>query len=278
MFKRLLLAYCRGPNHPGKLRLVGWIARWCLPVRGIVLNVCGGLRMRLQVINNPERSLFLTDTYEALTTRFVVSNLAQGSIAAIAGANLGYYALQMARAVGATGRVLGVEPLPANLARCWENICLNPALAPRVVLVSGALGSTGGYLPVVPPPEEHTGLAMLERTGEASLARVRVERFDDLTRVLKFPVPDLMVLDVEGWELEAAAGFGSAQPGILVVENDPRAHARQGRTEVQFLAALQQFGYSLSHLDGRPAQAGDFYPEQTVVAWRPGRMPHWNSP
>ena len=135
MFKPLLLAYCRGPNHPGKLRLIGWLARRVLPARGVVLNVCGGLRMRLGVVNNPERSLFLTDTYEALTTRFVTANLATGSCAAVAGANLGYYALQMARGVGSGGRVLGVEPLPANLAICWDNVRLNPALAPRITLV-----------------------------------------------------------------------------------------------------------------------------------------------
>lgn len=277
MFKRLLLAYCRGPNHPAKLRLVGWLSRWCLPARGIILDVCGGLRMRLQVVNNPERSLFLTDTYEAQTTRFVISNLTSGSSAAIAGANLGYYALQMARAVGSTGCVLGIEPLPGNLARCWENIRLNPELAPQVVLVGAALGSTGGYLPMALPPEEHTGLAMLDRTSTASLVRVRVERFEDLLGALGFPPPNLMVLDVEGWELEAAAGFGSVQPGILVVENDPRAHARHGRTEAQFLARFQQHGYTLSHLDGRPARGGDFFPEQSVVAWLPGRSPHWNA-
>jgi FkbM family methyltransferase len=275
MLKRFLLAYCRGLDHPGKLRLVGWLARWCLPARGIVLNICGGLRMRLQVINNPERSLFLTGTYEARTTRFVISNLATGSFAAVAGANIGYYVLQMARAVGTTGRVLGVEPLPANFARCWENIRLNPELASRVVLYGCALGGTGGYLPMMAPPEENTGAATLDHTITASIARVRVERLDVLVGDLRFPPPDLMVLDIEGWELEAAAGFGSAKPGILVVENDPRAHARHRRTETDFLAALQQLGYALSHFDGRPARAGDFFPEQTIVAWLPDNPPRW---
>lgn len=275
MLKRLLLAYCRGPDHPGKLRLVGWLARWCLPARGIVLNVCSGLQMRLQMINNPERSLFLTDTYEAQTTRFVISNLATGSLAAVAGANIGYYVLQMARAVGTTGRVLGVEPLPANFARCWENIRLNPELAPRIVFCSCALGSIGSYRTIVAPPEENTGAATLDHAITAGLARVRVERFDALVGALGLPPPDLMVLDVEGWELEVAAGFGSAKPGILVVENDPRVHARLRRTETDFLAALQKLGYALSHFNGRPAQAGDFFPEQTMVAWLPGRTPRW---
>jgi hypothetical protein len=109
----------------------------------------------------------------------------------------------------------------------------------------------------------------------ASLARVRVERLDAVVDDLGFPPPDLLVLDIEGWELEAIAGFGSAKPGILVVENDPRAHARHRRTEADFLAALQQLGYALSHLNGRPAQAGDFFPEQSLVAWLPGKTPRW---
>jgi len=275
MLKRLLLAYCRGPNHPGKLRLLGWLARWFLPANGIVLEVCGGLRMRLQIGNNPERSLFLADTYEAQTTRFVISNLVSGANAAVAGANVGYYVLQLARAVGRTGRVLGVEPLPFNFARCWQNVRLNPELEPAVILCCCALGRAGGFLPMAAPDEANTGAASLDPAPSASLARVRVERFDSLLNCLGIPLPDLLILDVEGWELEACAGFGAAKPRLLVVENDPRAHARHGRSEAEFMDALRELGYRLSHLDGTPARAGDFFPEQTLVAWLPGRDPCW---
>lgn len=274
LFTRLFLRYCRSFNHPCKFRLIALVGRWLLPSRGLVVSLAEGFAMRLQVFDHLERCLVVRGDYEPMTSAFVRKNVRPGSIAAVAGANIGYYPLLLARAVGPTGRVLGVEPFPGNLARCEHNLQLNPALAGPIVLFSGALGRRSDYVRIPAPPAEHSGLAHLSREATEG-AYVKVERFTDLTERLLPRRPDLMILDVEGWETEALAGMAAARPEILVIEYDRRHIQSRGLTTEAYFAALHTLGYSLSHFDGSPARPDDNYPEQTLIGHQPEASPVW---
>jgi FkbM family methyltransferase len=271
---RFFLRYCQGMGHPGKFRLIALAGRWVLPARGIVVTLAEGFDMRLQVFNHLERCLVVRGDYEPLTTRFVRANVRPGDITAVAGANIGYYPLLLAAAAGPSGRVLGVEPFPGNMDCCQKNLELNPGLAGSITLFAGAIGRQPDYVRIAAPPADHTGLAQLQAGADHGMF-VRVERFEDLVARLLPRRPDLMILDVEGWESEALAGFGHARPGLLLIENDLRHHAEHGISEAGYFELLSHFGYNLAHFDGRPARPGDFYPEQTVVAWQPDVAPVW---
>jgi len=271
---RLFLCYCRGFAHPTKFRLITYISRWLLPKRGVVVTLAEGFDMRLQTVDHLERCLVVRGDYEPRTTRFIRANLSPGDVAAVAGANIGYYPLLLARAVGDTGRVLGVEPFPGNIVRCQDNLRLNPSLARSITLFAGALGRKSDCLCISSPPAEHSGLAQLSEDSSGGLF-VKIEPLETITTRLLPRRPDLMLLDVEGWETEALAGFGAARPNILVIENDARHLATRRLTETDFFQTLTDLAYTLTHLDGRPASPGDFFPEQTLVAYQPGISPRW---
>jgi FkbM family methyltransferase len=271
---RLFLRYCRGMAHPCKFRLIALAGRWVLPAQGMIVTLAEGFDMRLQVMNHLERCLVVRGDYEPLTTRFVRANVRPGDVTAVAGANIGYYPLLLAAAAGPTGRVLGIEPFPGNMDSCQRNLELNPGLAGSITLFAGAIGRQPDMVRLAAPPADHTGLAQL-RTDTDNGMFVRVERFADLAARLLPRRPDLMVLDIEGWEAEALAGFGPARPDLLLIENDPRHQAERGLTEAGYFELLARLRYSLAHFDGRPARPGDFYPEQTLVAWQPGVSPVW---
>lgn len=271
---RLFLRYCRGIGHPCKFRLIALIGRWMLPSRGIVVTLAEGFDMRLQVFNHLERCLVVRGDYEPLTSRFVRANVRPGSITAVAGANIGYYPLLLAAAAGPSGRVLGIEPFPGNMDSCQMNLELNPGLSGSITLFAGAIGRQADYVRIAAPPAEHTGLAHLQAGADNGMF-VRVERFEDLVARLLPRRPNLMILDIEGWESEALAGFGNARPGLLLIENDPIHLAEHGLPETGYFELLSSLGYNLAHFDGRPAKPGNFYPEQTVVAWQPDVTPVW---
>ncbi len=274
VFTRLFLRYCRSFNHPCKFRLIALAGRWLLPSRGLIVSLAEGFAMRLQVFDHIERCLVVRGDYEPMTSMFVRKNLRPGSVAAVAGANIGYYPLLLAHAVGATGCVLGVEPFPGNLARCEHNLQLNPTLAGSIVLFAGALGRRPDCLRISAPPSAHSGLAQLQQDA-AEGTYVKVERFADLVERLLPRRPDLMILDVEGWENEALAGMAASRPDLLVIEYDRRHLQSHGRAPEEYFTALRALGYTLSHFDGRPARPEDDYPEQTLIGHQPGASPVW---
>lgn len=271
---RLFLRYCRGPGHPAKFRLITYAGRWLLPAQGVVVTLNEGFHMRLQVFDHLERCLVMRGDYEPLTSRFARANIRPGGVAVVAGANVGYYPLLLAHAAGPAGRVLGMEPFPGNMDRCQKNLRLNPGLARSITLFAGALGRHPDFVRISSPPVEHSGLAQLRADADEGVF-VKVERLDNLVGRLLPHRPDLMILDVEGWESEALAGFGDSRPDLLIIENDSRHQAARGLSEASLFELLTNLGYALAHLDGRPAKPGDFYPEQTLVAWQPGVSPVW---
>jgi hypothetical protein len=109
------------------------------------------------------------------------------------GAREGYVALMLAR-LSAGGRVLAVEADPAELERLGRNIALNPSL------------------PCVPEPR------LARVTGPSS--DDREVTLDDLAFGAAGFVPDLVKLDVEGWEQQALQGgerlLGERRPHLVV--------------------------------------------------------------
>lgn len=130
------------------------------------------------------------------------------------GANLGYYTLLAARLVGATGRVVAVEPEPRNYRYLVENIRLNDyaQVEPHQMAVSDVSGSTILYL------DEHDsgGHSLRESAGSAAgvaSTAVRCVALDEFlpvgTRV------DVVKMDVEGYEPRVLTGMER-----LLKEND----------------------------------------------------------
>ncbi|MDQ3242738.1 MAG: FkbM family methyltransferase [Gemmatimonadota bacterium] len=95
---------------------------------------------------DPVDSLLLSmrGIYEPAETALVQQLVGPGSTVLDIGANIGYYTLQFAELVGASGRVIAFEPDPANFELLARNTQLNGYL--NVTLVQRAASNTAGIL------------------------------------------------------------------------------------------------------------------------------------
>jgi FkbM family methyltransferase len=168
--------------------------------------------------------------------------------------------------------VVGVEPQPASLIRARANLLLND-LPDNVRLVAGALGASQDFLPMAPAPSHNSGAAtFLDAGGERRPFQIPVWPLGGLLRRLGVGRPDLFLLDVEGFELEALRGVEpDAAPRLVVVECKGRHLERAGATEEALFERLAELGYRCFDLHGRPAAPGDDLVEFNVVGALDGR-------
>ena len=113
----ITVKYLRGPEHPGKLRVVRALARTVIPENGIAVSVGEGVSLYLHPRDWIEYLLLRGNPYEPLTLQFLRANLLPGDGAVLAGVNFGLHVAVAASAVSESGRVVGVEPQPAALLR-----------------------------------------------------------------------------------------------------------------------------------------------------------------
>lgn len=109
---RMLGATCRRIKPRGRTRLADWLRRH--PTSGVYRDP-----------NGYSRRVDLSDPLEALSfvgvdyglPEQVLDLVSEGDLVIDAGANVGTVTAQLCRRVGRTGRVLAIEPFPANVAR-----------------------------------------------------------------------------------------------------------------------------------------------------------------
>jgi FkbM family methyltransferase len=272
----LLGAYLRGPEHPTKYRVVQWLGRHAMPEHGIRARAHPDLALDLHPRDWIEYLLLRGERYEPLTLAFLAANLRPGDAALLAGVNFGQHVAVAARAVGPAGLVVGVEPQPAALLRAARNLRLN-GLSAQVRLVGAALGRTDALLPMRWSRPENAGAASLLDEGEGLVVRVVPVR--DVIRALCPAAPRLMLLDVQGFELEVLAGLDPEHlPGILVVEADPGFLGRAGTTVEVLFGRMEALGYAPRSLAGAAVTPGDPLAEHNVVGVRPGVVVAWADP
>lgn len=137
--------------------------------------------------------------HESGTATLLERALSPGAVFVDVGANLGYFSAMAARLVGATGRVLALEPLPKALSLLRENV----APYPWVDVVAAAAGHERGSAAFSSMPSgDLSGLGV--RQGADRVLTVPVTTIDDITKDLERL--DLLKIDVEGQEAAVLAG------------------------------------------------------------------------
>jgi FkbM family methyltransferase len=180
------------------------------------------IRMSLLLRDAIARALFLYGTYEICGTRLMQAFLAPGMTFVDVGANIGYYTLLAARAVGEPGAVYAFEPNGAVRPRLEENLGLN-GLLDRVHVRPQAVARASGEIRFYRSTTfDNSGLSsILPGAGRSDEAEVvSCVSLDDFAAALPEGRPrpiDLMKIDVEGAELEVLAG-GS---GLLAHDDGP---------------------------------------------------------
>jgi FkbM family methyltransferase len=274
LVERLFRMYVRAPGHPGKFRVERWLGALCLPATGGRFKVDRGVTLRLHPRDWIEYVLIREDRYEPLTLRFLEQNLKPGDGALLAGINFGLHVVVAARAVGPAGRVVGVDPQIQALERTRGHLAMNGS--PAIVrLVPAALGREPGMVVVDAPPADNAGNANLRTPGSGPVCVFRAP-IGTLWRQVQHerPVPDLLLLDVEGFEAEVLAGFdASFRPGVIVIELRDEFLRQMGSSATLVCEQLLGMGYGLHALDGRRIGAGDALPEHNAIAVHRDRGP-----
>ena len=129
-----------------------------------------------------------------------------GQIIVDAGANVGFYTLRQAKAVGPSGHVYAVEPNPDSYSRLERNVAQN-GLA-WVTCIPKGLSSEEGTMVLDADPRE-TSTATAHRTESnqpAGCLYVEGTTLDALVVAFAIPRIDVLKMDTEGAEAEIVKG------------------------------------------------------------------------
>jgi FkbM family methyltransferase len=159
------------------------------------------------------------------------------------GANVGKYALHMARCVGPAGRVLAFEPVGESFALLAANV--RAAAASNVSLFNIALSASAEVLAMTVPPFERSRLANYYQAHIAADGNVRV-----LCLPLDaIPIPGtvrLVKIDAEGHDLQVLMGMES-----LLRRDRPRLIV-EGSRRGAIASWLDERGYGIRKTAGSP--------------------------
>lgn len=164
--------------------------------------------------------------------------LRPGMVAYDIGAHVGYTVLGMARAVGSSGRVVAYEPDGSNLELLHRNIELND-LRETVAVRTSALGAEPGSGAL-----QRGHLSVLTRVELSDAGSVVITTLDEEVFGAGLPAPSLVVIDVEGMELDVLRGarrvLAEFAPIVVCEDQDYRA---------EVMELMHGFGYESRLLD-----------------------------
>lgn len=229
--------------RPDRVPLLGKALRRVLALFQSRTAVVQGHRMVL----DPNDSLMLSvrEVYEPTETAFFLRSIKPGQTVVDVGANIGYYTLLLARAVGPEGRVYAFEPEPRNFEILRQNVALNGYR--NVVLENAAVSSAVGALDLF-VNEKNLGDHQAYDSGEGrARVTVRSVTLDDYLENGR-PV-DFVKMDIQGWEAAALAGMRAtleANPDVVLVsEVWPKGMRAAGFDPASYLGELEALGFHL---------------------------------
>ncbi len=189
-----------------------------------------------------ERGALFNPDYNLEELEFLRAHTPSGGVFVDVGANVGTYAMVLARHVGANGRVIAIEPHPVTFARLSFNNAASGFT--QVNLVAAAAGPADGEL-MIETDGDNLGASHIVR-GAAARDAIRVPSWR-LQRILEeagVSEVDALKIDVEGFEDRVLTGFFrdapvSLWPRAMVIE-----HLSRGEWQEDCIADMLVRGYA----------------------------------
>ncbi len=182
--------------------------------------------------------------YEEEAAAFLRSRVTPGMTCFDIGANVGTYVLQLAHWSAPAGRIVAFEPNAGAREVLARHIDFN-ALGDRVTVVPAAVAAVPGELTLY--AEGADGMSRLARPGDslagtAAQVRVPVTTIDEYCRTAG-AIPDVILVDIEGFEIEAlrgARGTITAHRPVIVAEMHPNVWSSSNTTRASAEALLRE--------------------------------------
>jgi FkbM family methyltransferase len=160
-----------------------------------------------------ERGALFNPDYNLEELDFLRAHLPTGGVFVDVGANVGTYAMVLARQVGERGKVIAIEPHPVTHARLAFNRAASGFT--QVILVPSAAGPADGEL-MIETDGDNLGASHIvtaERSGHAiRVPSLRLQRILGDAGVDRI---DALKIDVEGFEDRVLTGFFRQAPQRL---------------------------------------------------------------
>jgi len=208
-------------------------------------------------VNPTTEALYRYGVWEPATTDATAAALKPGQCVLNVGADLGYYAL-LAAAKDPTGCVLAFEPNSINKEHLDRNVVANRLQ--RVKVVRAALGNTNGSVFLRRSDARVELVRPCKEEGEW-VPQYRFDELPDSEEIANRPPVGLVIIDVEGAELEVLRGMERMlqrdRPNVIVEIHGPLL-PHFGATKAETIAWLESKGYAAQWIDGESLSNGGF--------------------
>lgn len=216
----------------------------------------GGMELKGGVEHNEILMTITAGTFEPQTLRHFENAVSPGSSVLDVGANIGIFSLLAAQQVGASGRVIAVEPDPRSRRWLSRNAVAN-GFADVISVVAAALGSAPGTAELVLNESDPSQSALGEAGVSHDSVMVRVMTGDELLRT----AVDVVKIDVEGREIDVLKGleglFTRSPDVVVFCELNPRTLRLNGHEAEDLTRELERQGFHVQAID---EDTGDLVP------------------
>ena len=188
-----------------------------------------------------ERGALFNPDYNLEELDFLRAHTPPGGVFVDLGANVGTYAMVLARHVGAVGTVIAVEPHPVTHARLAFNNKASGYTQTR--LVAAAAGAADGELMIETDGGNLGASHIVEGTAGANAIKVPSLRLQRILEDNAITRVDALKIDIEGFEDRVLTGFFRQAPPSLWPRAVVIEHLSRKEWEQDCIADMVSRGY-----------------------------------
>jgi FkbM family methyltransferase len=188
-----------------------------------------------------ERGALFNPDYDRTELDFLRAHTPCGGVFVDIGANVGIYALALARHIGPRGFVIAVEPHPLAHARLSFNRAASGFT--QVNLVAAAAGEADGELMIETDNDNLGASYIVMGPPSASALKVRSLQLQHILDEAGVPKVDALKIDVEGFEDRVLTGFFRDAPQDLWPRAVVIEHLSREEWQRDCLADMRDRGY-----------------------------------
>jgi FkbM family methyltransferase len=160
-----------------------------------------------------ERGALFNPGYNLDELDFLRAHAPTGGVFVDVGANVGTYAMVLARHIGPGGKVIAIEPHPVTHARLAFNRAASRL--EQVMLVAAAAGPSDGELLIETDGDNLGASHVVSTTPSSSAIKVPSLRLERILAEAGISKVDALKIDVEGFEDRVLTGFFRDAPQAL---------------------------------------------------------------